>query len=146
MAKQKLYVKNEKGRYEEYKPIEEEISNTLYRKVGNKYVPFETLLHRDTMQEGIWVVTMKGRRMVNGKYVRDLFECDKVAEVEKVPLSRLAGLLEYTEAISYDFYKWREQKRKDGFGTNAEEEVAYIVGKIFEYNENKKKENNGNEW
>ena len=146
MAKRKLYVKNEKGQYEEYNPKEEEISDTLYRKVGNKYIPFEKVVYRDTMQEGIWVVTMRGRRTTNGKYVRDLFECDKVAEVEKAPLSRLAGLLEYTEAISYGFYKWRDQKRKDGFGTNAEEEVAYIVGKIFEYNENKQKGNNGNEW
>lgn len=72
--------------------------------------------------------------------------CKWLKENVKVPLSRLAGLLEYTEAISHDFYKWREQKRKDGFGTNAEEEVAYIVGKIFEYNENRKKENDGNEW
>lgn len=34
-----LYVKNSKGRYEEYKIPEHDISNTLYGKVNGRYEP-----------------------------------------------------------------------------------------------------------
>ena len=40
MKKQKLYIKNDNGRYEEYKPeIKTDDGNLLFRKVKGKCVP-----------------------------------------------------------------------------------------------------------
>lgn len=40
MKKQQLYIKNDKGRYVPYEPPKVNVSETLFLKVGNKYVPY----------------------------------------------------------------------------------------------------------
>ena len=40
--KQKLYTKNENGRYEEYQIPDIDVSETLFRRINGKYVPVST--------------------------------------------------------------------------------------------------------
>ena len=54
--KQKLYIKNEKGRYEEYQIPDIDISETLFRRINGKYVPVSTICTND-LPEGVWIVT-----------------------------------------------------------------------------------------
>ena len=37
--KQKLYIKTEKGRYEDYQVPDMDVSETLFRRINGKYVP-----------------------------------------------------------------------------------------------------------
>ena len=37
MSKPKLYIKNDKGRYEPYQLPEPDVSDTVYRKINGKY-------------------------------------------------------------------------------------------------------------
>ena len=57
MNKQKLYIKNEKGRYEEYRPeMKTDDGNLFFRKVKGKYVPFGRIANGEMIYEGVWVV------------------------------------------------------------------------------------------
>lgn len=51
-----LYTKNSKGRYEEYRIPEHDISNTLYGKVNGRYEPVCMRIFHE-LDEGVWVVT-----------------------------------------------------------------------------------------
>lgn len=51
-----LYTKNSKGRYQEYKIPEHDISNTLYGKVNGRYEPVCMRIFHE-LDEGVWVVT-----------------------------------------------------------------------------------------
>ena len=52
MKKQKLYIKNDKGRYEEYRPeLKADDSDLLFRKVGKKYMPCERYYFNDSLSE-----------------------------------------------------------------------------------------------
>lgn len=57
MKKKKLYIKNEKGRYEEFKPERKVDDEELYfRKVNGKYMPCGRYDRGDMATEGVWVV------------------------------------------------------------------------------------------
>lgn len=51
----KLYTKNSKGRYQEYKIPDLDISKTFYRKINGKYEPV-SMLSYSPLEEGVWVV------------------------------------------------------------------------------------------
>lgn len=53
----KLYTKNNKGRYDEYKIPECDTSDTFYQKINGRYEPACMLLH-DSLPEGVWVVSL----------------------------------------------------------------------------------------
>lgn len=52
----KLYTKNNKGRYEEYKIPELDVSKSLYCKINGNYRPV-SMNFQNELQEGVWVVT-----------------------------------------------------------------------------------------
>ena len=54
--KKKLYIKNDKGRYEEYQIPDMDVSETLFRRINGKYVPVSVNCTND-LPEGVWVVT-----------------------------------------------------------------------------------------
>lgn len=91
--KQKLYVKNEKGRYVPYQEQEPPYDNCLYRKVGKKYEPWSMRIG-DDLAEGVWVVTKQcyGRSYKSGKYLRDMFMCQKASDIQDVSLATLGGM------------------------------------------------------
>ena len=91
---QKLYIKNDKGRYEEYKPVlKTDDCNLLFRKVGNKYIPSERYYRHDTLSEGVWVVlsnlSFAGRQIVRGDYLKELFQINKVSGIEEPTIAQL---------------------------------------------------------
>ena len=132
--KQKLYTKNEKGRYEEYQVPELDLSKTLFRRINGKYVPV-SLYYGNTLPEGVWVVTRgrSGREIINGRYLKELMMLDKVSDLEEMPsLAELGGWHKCAEYV-YD-------EIGDTFEMSKTDIVNAIVGKVFEYSKKSKDE------
>lgn len=90
--KQKLYIKNEKGRYEEYKPELKVNDEDLYfRKVNGKYIPCGRYERHEMIGEGVWVVvsnlSMCSSQCASGDYLKDLFQIHKVSGIEEVTVA-----------------------------------------------------------
>ena len=132
--KQKLYTKNEKGRYEEYQIPELDLSKTLFRRINGKYVPVSVWLTND-LPEGVWVVT-RGRssiETISGKYLKELMMLDKVSDLEEMPsLAELGGW--------HKCAKYVLDEIKDFSNMTMREIVNAVVGKVFEYSKRGNKE------
>ena len=127
MKKQKLYTKNEKGRYEEYQVPDIDVSETLFRRINGKYVPVSVWLTND-LPEGIWVVT-RGRssiETISGKYLKELMMLDKVSDLKEMPsLAELGGW--------HKCAKYVLDEIGDFSNMTMREIVDAVVGKVFEY-------------
>ena len=125
--KQKLYTKNEKGRYEEYQIPDMDVSETLFRRINGKYVPVSVWLTND-LPEGIWVVT-RGRssiETISGKYLKELMMLDKVSDLKEMPsLAELGGW--------HKCAKYVLDEIGDFSNMTMREIVDAVVGKVFEY-------------
>ena len=125
--KQKLYTKNEKGRYEEYQVPDIDVSETLFRRINGKYVPVSVWLTND-LPEGIWVVT-RGRssiETISGKYLKELMMLDKVSDLKEMPnLAELGGW--------HKCAKYVLDEIGDFSNMTMREIVDAVVGKVFEY-------------
>ena len=125
--KQKLYIKNEKGRYEEYQIPDIDISETLFRRINGKYVPVSTTYAKD-LPEGVWVVTRdsSGREIMRGQYLKELMKLDKASDLQEMPsLAELGGWQKCA--------KWVLDEIKD-FSSMTRNDIIYaVVGKVFEY-------------
>ena len=125
MKKQKLYTKNEKGRYEEYQIPDIDVSETLFRRINGKYVPVSVWLTND-LPEGVWVVT-RGRssiETISGHYLKELMMLDKVSDLEEMP----------------SLAKYVLDEIKDFSNMTMHEIVDAVVGKVFEYSKKSKDE------
>ena len=134
MKKQKLYTKNEKGRYEEYQIPDIDVSETLFRRINGKYVPVSVWLTND-LPEGVWVVT-RGRssiETISGKYLKELMMLDKVSDLEEMP--SLAELGSWHKCAKYVL-----DEIKDFSNMTMREIVDAVVGKVFEYSKKSKDE------
>ena len=87
----KLYIKNDKGRYEPYKLPEPDISKTAYRKINGKYEPVGRFFDRDFLTEGIWVVYCD-HGFCNGKYMKEKFQMEKVSDLQYPTIAELGGI------------------------------------------------------
>ena len=127
MKKQKLYTKNEKGRYEEYQIPELDLSKTLFRRINGKYVPV-SLYYGNTLPEGVWVVTRgrSSREIISGKYLKELMMLDKVSDLEEMP--SLAELGSWRKCAKYVL-----DEIQDFSNMTMREIVDAVVGKVFEY-------------
>ena len=138
MEKPKLYVKNEKGRYEPYREPMPPHNNCLYRKImfGNKvcYIPDSMSLTQE-LQEGVWVVIKQtyGKSYTTGKYLRDMFRCEKACDIQETPLSKLGGMEKLADYLCAHF---------DDIPNNLSRHdiCRTIVGILFQY---EKEKNNG---
>ena len=132
--KQKLYTKNEKGRYEEYQVPDIDVSETLFRRINGKYVPVSVWLTND-LPEGIWVVT-RGRssiETISGKYLKELMMLDKVSDLKEMPsLAELGGW--------HKCAKYVLDEIGDFSNMTMREIVDAVVGKVFEYSKKSKDE------
>lgn len=134
MEKQKLYIKNAKGRYEEYKEPPSPYSNVLYRriKIGNKvsYEPCSMLMTND-LGEGVWVVVKhKGcRSITSGLYMSEMYMCQKASDIQEVSLAKLGGMERLSE---YLCQHWNELPRN----VSPHDLCRAIVGILFKYGEN----------
>ena len=134
MNKQKLYIKNAKGRYEEYKEPVQEYDNKLYRKIGNKYEPCSMLM-TDDLPEGVWVVTKHygSRSITNGKYMLEKYLCLKASDIQEVSLAKLGGMEKFAHYLAQH---WRELPH----GVSQYELCQAIVGILFNYEKEKNNE------
>ena len=123
----KLYIKNEKGRYEEYQIPDMDVSNTLFRRINGKYVPVSVNCTYD-LPEGVWVVTRgrSSREIISGKYLNELMRLDKVADLKEMPC--LAELGDWQKCAKYVLDEIGD------FESMTMNEIVYaIVGKVYEY-------------
>ena len=127
MKQPKLYIKNEKGRYEEYQIPDVDISETLFRRINGKYVPESTML-TNYLPEGVWVVTrgQSSREIISGKYLKELLKLDKVSDLKEMP--SLAELGSWQKCANYVL---RTIGDIDTMTRN--QIVNAIVGKVYEY-------------
>ena len=125
--KQKLYTKNEKGRYEEYQVPDLDISETLFRRINGKYVPVSTTYAKD-LPEGVWVVTRDRSciETIRGQYLKELMKLDKASDLKEMPsLAELGGWQKCAQ--------WVLDEIKD-FSSMTRNDIIYaVVGKVFEY-------------
>lgn len=128
----KLYTKNSKGRYQEYKIPDLDISKTFYRKINGKYEPTNMLLY-DSIEEGVWVVTRQSStvNIIRADYLRESFHLDKAADIERFPLSKMGHIKKVTERII-------DELRLGNTDTRAmanNELIKLVVGLVYKYNE-----------
>lgn len=123
----KLYIKNEKGKYEEYQIPDMDVSETLFRRINGKYVPV-SINRTNDLPEGVWVVTRgrSSREIISGKYLKELMMLDKVSDLKEMP--SLAELGSWRKCANYVL-----NEIGDIFSMSKIEIVNAIVGKVFEY-------------
>lgn len=128
----KLYTKNSKGRYQEYKIPDLDISKTFYRKINGKYEPTNMLLY-DSIEEGVWVVTRQSStvNIIRADYLRESFHLDKAADIERFPLSKMGHIKKVSERIINELRFGNTDTR---VMTNNEL-VKLVVGLVYKYNE-----------
>ena len=125
--KQKLYTKNEKGRYEEYQIPDVDVSETLFRRINGKYVPVSTT-YPNELPEGVWVVTRGSscREIISGQYLKELMKLDKASDLQEMrSLAELGGLQKCAKYVLDEIGDFESMTMK---------EIVYaIVGKVYEY-------------
>ena len=125
--KQKLYTKNEKGRYEEYQIPDIDVSETLFSRINGKYVPVSTICTND-LPEGVWVVTRDRSciETIRGQYLKELMKLDKASDLQEMPsLAELGG---WQKCAKYAL------NEIGNFESMTMQEIVYaVVGKVFEY-------------
>lgn len=128
----KLYVKNNKGRYEEYKIPEYDISNTLYGKINGRYEPVSMRICHE-LDEGVLVVTKRPSvcGVIRGTYLRESFHLDKAADIERFSLSKMGHIKKVAERIIDELRLGNTDTR---VMTNNEL-VKLVVGLVYKYNE-----------
>lgn len=139
--KPKLYIKNEKGRYEEYKPeLKIDKPDLFFRKRGGKYIPCGTLESHDILGEGVWVVLSNlsycSKSISSGDYLKELFQINKVSGIEEVSIAQLGGLEKYADYVKHE---WNEYYRNYMLGhewsPSNSDVIHFIIGKVFEFNQ-----------
>lgn len=146
MNKQKLYIKNEKGRYEEYKPeMKTDDDDLLFRKVKGKYVPCGRNEHMDRLSEGVWVVLSNlsycSQQMASADYLKDLFQIQKVCGIEDVTIAQLGGLEKYYDYVASEWNKYyKDYLLGHEWSPSNSDAIHFIIGKVFEFNEKQKKQ------
>ena len=131
MKQQKLYTKNEKGRYEEYQIPDLDVSDTLFRRINGKYVPVSTTYDKD-LPEGVWVVTRGSscREIIRGQYLKEIMKLDKASDLKEMPsLAELGGWQKCAQ--------WALDEIGDFESMTMKEIVYAIVGKVYEYSKEK---------
>lgn len=140
MKKKKLYVKNEKGRYEEYKPERKVDDEELYfRKRNGKYMPCGRYEGHEMIGEGVWVVlsnlSMCSSQCASGDYLKDLFQIHKVSGIEEVTVAQLGGLEKYYDYVASEWTKYYKQYMLGHeWSPSNSDAIHFIIGKVFEFN------------
>lgn len=140
-TKQKLYIKNEKGKYEEYKP-ERKIDepDLFFRRVRGKYIPCGSTEHLERLGEGVWVVLSNlsycSKSISSGDYLKELFQIHKVSGIEEVTIAQLGWLEKYYDYVSSEWSKYYKQYMLGHeWSPSNSDAIHFIIGKVFEYNQ-----------
>ena len=141
MKKQKLYIKNEKGKYEEYKPqMKADDENLFFRKVNGKYVPCGRYNRTDMLSEGVWVVlsnlSFRSIHLASADYLKELFQIQKVSGIEEVSIAKLGGFERYYDYVASEWNKYyKEYMLGNEWSPSNSDVIHFIIGKVFEFNE-----------
>lgn len=141
MKKQKLYIKNEKGRYEEYKPeMKIDDPDLFFRKQGGKYFPCGVMESRDILGEGVWVVLSNlsycSKSISSGDYLKELFQIHKVSGIEEVTIAQLGSLEKYVDYVKREWNEYyRNYMLAHEWSPSNSDVIHFIIGKVFEYNQ-----------
>lgn len=134
MEKPKLYFKNEKGRYEEYKepkkPVAKE-DNAYYIKRNGRYIAEGWYGPNHSLPEGVWIVTKKKNSSgyINANYAEDIYDVHMASGLEDITLAKLGGLEKLTDHLCSHF--------KEIKGNSIYEKCASIVGILARYKNEK---------
>ena len=132
MKQPKLYIKNEKGRYEECQIPDMDMSDTLFRRINGKYVPVSANCTND-LPEGVWVVTRgrSSREIIRGKYLKEQMMLEKASDLKEMPsLAELGGWQKCAKYVLNEI---------GDINTMSKHDIVYaVVGKVFEYSKKEK--------
>lgn len=141
--KQQLYIKNGKGRYEPYEPPKVNVSDTLFLKVGNRYIPYGKQLNTDYLTDGVYVVRSdkKGgmRSFASVGYLEECYRIDKVSSNYRITTEQMASLEDYSDFALDELRKHKSERSENGYGISTAEEVACIIGSVFKFSDILKK-------
>ena len=128
----KLYTKNNKGRYEEYKIPELDVSKSLYCKINGHYRPV-SMNFQNELQQGVWVVTRlrSSTEYIRGTYLRECFHLDKASDIERFPLSKMGHINKVSDRIMSEL----KLSNTDSKPMTNHELVNLVVGLVYKYNE-----------
>lgn len=128
----KLYTKNNKGRYEEYKIPELDVSKSLYCKINGQYRTVSINLQKE-LPEGVWVVTRHRSctEYISGAYLRERFRLDKVSDIERFPLSKIGHINKVSDRIMSEL----KLSNTDSKPMTNRELVDAVVGLVYKINE-----------
>ena len=130
----KLYIKNEKGRYERYQLPDWDVSETLFGRINGKYVPIAINCTND-LPEGVWVVTREQstREIISGKYLKEQMVLEKASDLKEMP--NLAELGSWKKCADYVL------RTIGDISTMSKDEIVNAsVGKVYEYSKRGNKE------
>lgn len=139
MKKQQLYIKNEKGRYIPFEPPKVNVSDTLFLKVGNKYIPYGRRLNEDYLTDGVYVVRSDKSGGIRGfarqGYLEECYRVDKVTKNYRITTEQLASLEDYSDFAFNELRKFRMERHTEGYGLSTAEEVACVIGSVFKFSD-----------
>ena len=138
MSKTKIYIKNDKGRYEPYQLPEPDVSDTVYRKINGKYEPVGIWEKHNWLQEGVWVVT-SDHAYCNGKYIKDRFRFDKVSGLQYPTIAELGGIRQATQQAINDLSLFVKKRTEEGLGTSLYENYEFVAQRTIEILKEKSK-------
>jgi len=128
----KLYTKNNKGRYEEYKIPDLDVSKTYYQRINGKYEPVG-IFQANELPEGVWVVTrhQSSREYITGKYLRECFHLDKAADIERFPLSKMGHINKVAGLIIDELHLGNTDTKP----MTNHELIKAVVGLVYKFND-----------
>ena len=138
MSKPKLYIKNDKGRYEPYQLPEPDVSDTVYRKINGKYEPVGIWEKHNWLKEGVWVVT-SDHAYCNGKYIKSRFRLDKVSDLQYPTIAELGGISQATQQAINDLSLFVKKRTEEGLGTSLYENYEFVAQRTIEILKDKQK-------
>ena len=140
MVLPKLFIKNDKGRYEPFN-IDNDVSDTVFMRRNGKYVPIGRRREENSLTEGIWIVygTPSCRSILNGTYAHELFNRYKVADLPDITLIECASLSKLTDEICHALH---QQADCHLLNFTVHDFVAAVVGELYRQTKDKNGEDN----
>ena len=125
----KLYVKNDKGRYEPFH-LDSDISDTVFMRRNGKYLAIGRLNEGASLPEGVWIVYGRPscRSIINGTYAHELFNRYKVADLPDIPLVECASLSKLTDEICHNLH---QQSDRHLLNMSVHELINAVVGELY---------------
>jgi hypothetical protein len=142
MSKPKLYIKNDKGRYEPYELPKPDLSDMVYIKSNGKYYPHGRLFDVNFLTEGVWVVYGKAS-FCSGRYLREKFSLEKVSDIKypSITMAELGGISKITNQAIDDLHRHELQKKAndDGWGLSQYDRYEFVIKRAIELLKEKQK-------